>query len=93
MTFCTAGAVALFLGAGAIANALGTPGATALLKVYSLMVFIGGLAIVPQGVLTRRIDQKSLAFAIMANFIVGNALTLGLLFATSIGVLALPIVP
>lgn len=91
MTFCTAGAVALFLGSGAIANALGTPGATALLKVYSLMVFIGGLAIVPQGVLTRRIDQKSLAFAIMANFIVGNALTLGLLFATSIGVLALPI--
>lgn len=91
MIFCTLGAALLLATATPVANALGSPESASLLRVYSIMVFIGGLAIVPQAVLTRRLDQKSLAIATVGNFVLNNTLTLVLLAATGIGVLALPI--
>ncbi|MEL4503540.1 oligosaccharide flippase family protein [Luteococcus sp. H138] len=91
MILCSIGAAVLLVGGGLIARALGTVDATRLLQVYSLMVFIGGLAIVPQAVLTRRLDQRRLSFALIANFVVSNTIILGLLLGTGIGVLALPI--
>lgn len=91
MIFCSIGALVLLLFAAPIANAMGSHEATPLMRVYSVMVFIGGLAIVPQSVLTRRMDQRSLFFATVSNFVLGNGLTLALLLGTGLGVLALPI--
>ena len=91
MASATVGAVFLLLCAGPIARLMGSPAATPLLRVYAIMVFIGGLAIVPQAILMRRLDQKSLFFAGVSNFVVNNSLTLVLLLATDVGVLSLPI--
>lgn len=91
MIFCTIGALFLVVFAAPIAHVMGSDAATPLMRVYAIMVFIGGLAIVPQGILMRTMDQRSLFFATVSNFIVGNGLTLGLLLGTDIGVLALPI--
>ncbi|MEL4359142.1 MULTISPECIES: oligosaccharide flippase family protein [unclassified Luteococcus] len=91
MILCSMGALVLVVGGELIARALGTPDATRLLQVYSLMVFIGGLAIVPQALLVRRLDQRHLAFALISNFVVSNAIILSLLLASDVGVLALPI--
>lgn len=91
LTFCTFGALALLLLAQQIANLLGSPASAQLLRVYSIMVFIGGLAIVPQSTLTRRLDQRSLFMATVGGFIVNTAVTFTLLLTTRIGVLALPI--
>lgn len=87
----TIGALVLLFGGHQIARALNSPDAGPLMQVYAAMVFIGGLAIVPQAVLSRRLDQRSFILATIVNFIVSNGLTFYLLLTTDMGVLSLPI--
>ncbi|MEU6372627.1 oligosaccharide flippase family protein [Streptomyces sp. NPDC046909] len=73
--------VALFVSAPAVARALGSPGATGVLRVMCVCLVIDAVAHVPAGVLTREFAQGRRMVIDAANFVLSTAVTLVLAFA------------
>lgn len=71
----------LYAAAPALARALGSPDASAVLRVMSIAVVLDGLAQVPAGVLTREFAQARRLLIDAANFVLSTAVTLVLAFA------------
>lgn len=78
--FSTALYVALFAAAPAMAHALGSPGAAAVLRVMCLCVVLDGVSQVPAGFLTREFAQGRRMVVDAVNFLVSTAVTLALAF-------------
>lgn len=70
----------LFAAAPAVAGLLGSPEATAVLRVMCLCVVIDGVAQVPGGFLTREFAQGKRMIVDALNFVLGTAVTLWLAF-------------
>ncbi|MBM9503525.1 oligosaccharide flippase family protein [Streptomyces sp. KK5PA1] len=73
--------VALFAVAPAVAHALGSPDATAVLRVMCLCVVLDGISQVPAGFLTREFAQGRRMVIDAANFVISTGVTLLLAFA------------
>jgi PST family polysaccharide transporter len=73
--------VALFAAAPTVAGLLGSPDATAVLRVMCLCVVIDGVAQVPGGFLTREFAQGRRMIIDGLNFVLGTSVTLLLAFA------------
>jgi PST family polysaccharide transporter len=72
---------ALYVVAPRIASLLGSPGATAMIRVLGLCVVIDGLACVPLALLTRFFEQRSLMIVNALTFVVTTGITLWLAFS------------
>jgi PST family polysaccharide transporter len=85
LTLSTAASTALYLALYAtaphVATLLGSPDATAMLRVLCFAVIIDGIACVPGGVLMRTFAQRQRMVIDFVNFVVSTGLTLGLAVA------------
>lgn len=77
----------LFVTAPTVARLLGSPEATAMLRLLCLTVVIDGIACVPIGKLTREFQQFRRTVVDVANFLVNTAVTIALA-ATGMGAMA-----
>ncbi len=83
-------ALATLIWSGQIADAFGSPGASPAVAVLSVTLLLGGITVVPFGLLQRRFQQRELFFVFVADFVVSTAVTL-VLIGAGFGVLALAI--
>jgi O-antigen/teichoic acid export membrane protein len=83
----TAFYVLLYVTAPTVARLLGSPDATALLRVLCLSVIIDGIACVPMGKLTREFRQLSRTVVDVLNFLVNTGVTVALA-ATGMGAMS-----
>ncbi|SEM33599.1 oligosaccharide flippase family protein [Streptacidiphilus jiangxiensis] len=72
--------LALFFAAPHLATALGSPGATGVLRVMSLCVILDGVSQVPAGIMTREFAQGRRMTIDALNFVLSTAVTLLLAF-------------
>lgn len=66
---------ALFLGAGPVGVAFRSPGMVPVLRVYSLLLFFGGLSAVQSGLLTREFRFREQSLALFCSRVAGGGLS------------------
>lgn len=83
-------AIVMVLTAPVLAQALGSAAAAPTIAVLSLTMLFAGAGVVPYATLLRRFDQKSLFLIGIVDFVVGTAITIGLILLGG-GVMSLAI--
>jgi O-antigen/teichoic acid export membrane protein len=83
-------ALAAASASGLLAEALGSPSAGPAVAILSATLLLGGLTVVPYGLLQRRFQQRELFFMGAVDFVISTVVTLALV-AAGFGVLGLAI--
>lgn len=82
--------LAAALSAGPLAEAMGSPAAGPAIAILSITLLLGGLTVVPYGMLQRRFQQRELFLMGAVDFVISTTVTLALV-AVGFGVLGLAI--